>query len=667
MPNFNTFAAQIKQQFNIMSEHPLFVVGISKDEAWEHYMSSFPAGTNEIYRERREYDCNSCKQFIRKAANVVAIIDNQLVSIWDVVAEDYYADVTTSMSAYIKSKPIVSIFLHNERHIGKATTAELLPDNGVKQWSHFHVTIPTRFFEKDLATKIGKANTNRQLFERGLKELTVGSIETVEELILQGSLYRGEEHKSKIQQFLALKNEYDALESDEQKTFYTWLNYKHPAALIRNAVIGTLLQDLSEGKDLEDAVKSFEAKVAPSNYKRSSKIVTKGMMDKAIKQIDELGLRPALQRRFATSEDLTVNNVLFVDRSTILADKDPLMALVDDAPIKQDFSKVEEISIEDFMTNVVPKVTSIEALVENSHTSNFASIIAPADPDAPSLLKWNSPFSWTYNGDVTDSMKEKVKAAGGNIEGVLRFSIQWNEDGYDGSNDLDAHCNEPRGHIYYGNIEISSTGGNLDVDITDPRSQTESGTAVENITWPELSRMIDGTYQFYVHNFSGRNSGGFRAQIEFDGQIFEYDYPKSVTSDVTVAVVTLKNGQFIIDHKLEPSTSSKEVWGISTKQFHKVSTMILSPNYWDGDATGNKHYFFLLDGCVNPDKARGIYSEFLRNDLHDHRKTFELLGNKMRCEHSDNQLSGLGFSSTQRNELIVKVSGTFNRMLKIKF
>ncbi|AHZ60295.1 hypothetical protein G379_gp109 [Dickeya phage vB-DsoM-LIMEstone1] len=30
---------------------------------------------------------------------------------------------------------------------------------------------------------------------------------------------------------------------------------------IRNTVIGTLLQDLSEGRDLETAVKSFEVKV----------------------------------------------------------------------------------------------------------------------------------------------------------------------------------------------------------------------------------------------------------------------------------------------------------------------------------------------------------------------------------------------------------------------
>lgn len=39
----------------------------------------------------------------------------------------------------------------------------------------------------------------------------------------------------------------------------------------------------------------------------------------------------------------------------------------------------------------------------------------------------------------------------------------------------------------------------------------------------------------------------------------------------------------------------------------------------------------------------------------------------MKAEYSDNQLSGLGFSSTVRNELVVKVKGNFDRLLKVKF
>lgn len=44
-----------------------------------------------------------------------------------------------------------------------------------------------------------------------------------------------------------------------------------------------------------------------------------------------------------------------------------------------------------------------------------------------------------------------------------------------------------------------------------------------------------------------------------------------------------------------------------------------------------------------------------------------MLGGKIKVQPSTEQLSGLGFSTTQRNHVFVKVSGSFNRTVKVVF
>lgn len=93
-----------------------------------------------------------------------------------------------------------------------------------------------------------------------------------------------------------------------------------------------------------------------------------------------------------------------------------------------------------------------------------------------------------------------------------------------------------------------------------------------------------------------------------------------------------------------------------------------SPNYWDDNAVGNKHWLFMLDGCKNDEDTRGVYNEFLRSDLDQHRKVFEVLGNRTKCPVVDDQLSGLGFSSTKNDTVTAQVTtANGTRLFNINF
>ncbi len=688
---FKDFVKAIQKNLQQMSKDSsrLFTVNVDTEELYNLYLDSFPAGTNEIYRERREYDCSCCRHFIRDVGNVVSIKNGELHTIWGInpVSDDKYNVVAAALDAYVKQKAVSGVFLKKEKRIGTPENREMLPTGKINKYEHFFVDLPEICIFKEcyghtLEGDLSQFRDVRNVFKRSLDEISKESVDTVLELIAQNSLYKGAEWKKQLTEFKNYQKEYGKL-TDEQKELWIWEKSIAAGAVIgkiRNHSIGTLLVNISEGMDLDLAVRKYEQIVAPVNYKRPKAIFTKKMLENAKKTITELGYMDSLQRRFATLDDITVNNILFSNKDAakrITGAMDLFDEMEQDVAIDpKRFSKVEEISAEDFIKNVLPVAKELEVYLENKHIQNMVSLIAPEVADAKTMFKWNNGMSWAYTGNITDSdIKENVKAAGGSVTGIVRFSIQWNDGNGKDNSDLDAHCLEPQGgdHIYFSHKISRYTGGELDIDITDPIYQCKSngGVAVENITYPSKERMKPGTYKFYVNQYSFRNSQGFKAEVEVNGEIHSYEYNSPVRGNVDVAEVILdQSGNFKVVDKLPGNcaTINKDVWGIKTLQFTPVSVVCYSPNYWDEQkGIGHQHLFFMLKDCINPEEPNGYYNEFLKPELEQHRRVFEALGSKAHVKDVDDQLSGVGFSLTKRNDLIIKVKGATERVLKVKF
>lgn len=687
MSDFKKFRALLQDHFNEMvkSGNPLFITDADEDELYNLYLDSFPAGTNELFRKRREYDCSCCRRFVKNIGKLVAFADGKVVTIWDFDAKsDKYQSVVDALAAYVKSRTIVNPYFVSRNMIGSGnmfgTEMNYEYDENhkdVRTWDHFAVKIPQRFITSgdDVATKMAQWRDSANVYKRSLEELTMEAVDTVLELIAQNSLYRGKEFENAVKVFKTNKIEYDNTPT-ENKAAYVWLApaWSDVGQLrIRNTAIGTLLVNLSDGMNVDAAVTAFEKVVAPANYKRPKAIFTKKMLEDAQKTVTELGYMNSLGRRFATLDDITANNILFCNRDAaprIAGAMNPFEAMAKTVAIDpKKFGRAEEISIDKFIKNVLPTATGLELFMENRFEKNMMSLIAPQDKNAPSMFKWPNGFSWAYTGNMADSdIRENVKAAGGKVDGVLRFSIQWNDKpGEWDENDEDAHCIEPdKNHIYFSNKWHPRTDGRLDVDIVHPN---QGKAAVENITWPDIKRMKEGEYSFYVNCFTSRGGKtGFRAEIEFDGNIysFNYDKPLHQGQNVSVAKVTLKDGKFSIKELLPSSTSTREIWGVNSNQFVPVSVAMYSPNYWDEQTgNGNRHYFFMLKDCVNPEKPNGFYNEFLKAELLQHKRVFEALGSQMAVQSVDDQLSGVGFSETKHDSFIVKIQGATERVLKV--
>lgn len=732
----------LQKQFDKMcSTGKLFRVNVEGDLIWTAYMYGF--GKDPIYRnpDYSVHNCNYCHGFIRRYGNVVAIDPKtyQTISLFDVdpaEVPDEYKKSIADMAKKVHAGEVKDVFVETysflsdpktpyepgcksnqsaykvgvERNIKRYTKeeAEMYPNAGIKPnqtvvFNHFFLTVPKQFIDFSGRSREDLMSVPRQakdVFKRGLDEISTDTMQLILDLEAQGSLLNGASYKHTIQKALKYAEEYKNIAGDI-KNNYAWLKSLEwgPACGFRNTAIGQLMIELSEGKEINAACESFNKMVDPVNYKKCSAPITQRQIADAQKFVEENGFEDSFDRRVATIDDIKVSEILHANRDaaetkTKVSIFDGMKATAPTRHKRSEFDKVETVSIEKFMTDILPNCSSVEVFLNSKHKNNFMTLLTSNNKDSKRIFKWDNNFSWTYTGNLAgkSQLKEAVLAAGGRV-GVIRFSHSWNELERNESL-MDAHVFMPGDH--YGNANASLdkdgihdfypqgqrvgwnhrtdklSGGTQDVDYT---AQAPAGyVPVENITFPDISKMPEGKYYYKIHNWSYRRcSGKGKAEIEFDGKIYQYIYPALKQKEwCTVAIVTLKDGQFTIEHKLPcvnfDDEKDETIFGLDTNKFHKVNLVCLSPNFWDGQkGIGNKHYFFCLQGAKSPEKIRSIHNEFLSDDLMKHRKVMEVLGARLQVESTEGQLSGLGFNATVRDEVILRLGGSFKRVIKVTF
>ena len=684
----------------------LFRSKITGKEVWDLYLSSFE--DDPIFRdpESSTHNCNLCGNFIRRYGNIVALDEEyKIISLWDldlVLVPEEYTPSCRAVSKSLREAAIQDVFFETFEELNSLPYEKcskshehfrLGIDKNVKQYTreeaekfgrvnvkdiytfhHLHLDLPKAFVDmsgKSVEAIMGSFRDDKNVFQRAMESISADTLVLVQDLINQGSLLDGTTHQYKLAIILPLKQEYDMMPTSVRDNWCWAQAYRFQYAKFRNELIGVLCSELSEGMNINEACLNWNKRVDPANYMKATAPITGKQIEEAKKFVEDNGYGESFARRFAILDDVKASEVLHSNVGTGALKKVSVFDNVKATSTRHkrnEFDGVEEVQIEKFMNDILPGCTAVHVYLENRHEGNLVSLTTADNPDSKPIFKWANNYSWTYKGNLAgkSQIKEEVKSKGGKVDGVLRFSMMW-ADGNGDNSDLDLHCMEPNGeHIYYGHKVSYRTGGNLDIDITNPNGKL----SVENITYPSLSKMTNGKYQLFINQYFARSSKGFKAEIEFDGQLYSYSYDRPVSRNVEVAEVTLENGQFSIEHKL-PAVDGvgvvKEIYGLETNQFHKVNLLCLSPNYWGTNNVGNRHFFFMLQGCKADAPIRGFHNENLIPELLEHRKVMEVLGATSTIPPTDKQLSGLGFNATVRDELIVKLEGNFKRTIKLKF
>lgn len=699
---------KLQAQFDKMcATGKLFQSSVSGHELADKYLQGF--GEDPVFRdpESSVHNCNQCKNFLHRYANIVAVDENlNIITLFDCEVEEEYAESFRIMSEALKAADIKDVFVETyemlshslcyerpindkqdnyklgiDMNVKRYTKKEaekfgVVKPNQIVEFHHLSVRIPRKFvsFSSDSAEAIrGQYRSDKDVFKRAMEELSLDTILLVRDLINQGSLLDGEAHLHKIEGIKPMMEAYKNVPTDK-KDIWCWVNsYKFKYAKFKNELIGVLCTELAEGKELNEACKAWNIRVDPANYMKAVAPITKRQIEEAQKFVEENGYSESFERRCATIEDIKASDILHINSGDGSIKKVSLFDNVKATSTRHkrsEFDGVETVGIEKFMTDILPSCTSVEAFLLNQHKGNMVTLTTSVNKDSKPIFKWPNNYSWTYNGNLAGKsmIKEEVKKAGGVVDAPFRFSIMWNEDGRD-IVDLDAHCIESslegnaRYEIYYGvRGRKSPRGGDLDVDMIKPRSK-----GVENIYYHSLK---DGIYKLRINNYDSGNHKNCKAEIFIDGDTYEYFVDHRISGTIDIATVTIQNGCVVdIKHSkylTDSNAVSTEIYGLETNQFHKVNLICLSPNHWDGKV-GNKHYFFMLEGCKSPTQIRGFHNENLIPELFAHRKVMEVLANTTMVESTDKQLSGLGFNATVRDELVLRLKGSHNRVIKIQF
>lgn len=660
--DFDIFSEEINSRLDelIKSGNPIVELDY-EGSLFEIYLNNIPEEYNPVFRVNRFFDGSADRHFINRIGNLAMITPNyKLVHLWDFESETFFENSRKEMLKVLKKCKIKNAFLTSFDMVGSG------PNKDSKDpritWTHYKYKTPSeiRCSKHDIGDKLGKLNTQYNVFKRTMKECRLEDLESVIELGKDNSIYRASEFLGSLEKWHELKTKYNKKPSDE----FLWFNVIKEGIYIcyRNTVIGSLIEDLYNGVDLEKAVKSYESKVAPSNYKRPKALVTARMVEDARAKLEEVGLLESIYRKAAKFTEIPTDKILFTSQeSKSLSVFDDLKQ---DAELtvkkKLDLSKAKEIKFGDFI-KLLPKVSKIGLLPNSAVNSSKVVLTNSKNENIPTPFKWDNNFAWSYiESDTADSIVKRVKEAGGVVDGDVRFSLSW-----DNSDDLDLSFeNNYYQKIYFG--DKRTLGGRLDVDANFSEIVENP---VENIYWSNINHLKDGEYRVSVNNYmlrSERNQG-FKLQMEVLGEITTYSYPDNDLRSVTTMLKITKKGNNIDVTYENPKLIKSNVSG---NKFIDIKNVIKSPNTWEGEAIGNEHIIFLADDVEVKFSVRGFYNEQLNSKLEEHRKVTEILGSKLKIDpvefESPDTVKGYGISTTSSNVFYLRLTYNNNRQELIK-
>lgn len=403
--DYENFLAHVNDSFleSCEGSAPLFTTDAAG--LWGAYLGSFtdPA-------DRQHHNCHACRQFIERFGGLVTIDaeGRTTPAVWHDGAPEHFRPAVAGMARIVRRAEVTGVFLSSDKVWG-------IPRTGV--WRHLAVHPPRSMRLKHALLTAGQVMAEKRedyrTVSRALAEITLPHLETALTLLRSDALYRGEKVLGQAEWLHALYTARLGLRGRPCRENVTWravatapAGFCHP----RSGMIGTLLNDLVEGKSYDDVARAFAEKMHPLQYLRPQAAPKAGAIAAAEEIVRKLGAAGALRRRFAR-----VDEVRALWRPGRLREQLPADGVFSHLRPKGAAASPQGLRIPaqvmtwvKFEATVLPTAERIE--IQAPSYGGYVALVTAADPDAPPILQWDlesarNPVSWyVYNhGSAAES------------------------------------------------------------------------------------------------------------------------------------------------------------------------------------------------------------------------------------------------------------------------
>lgn len=436
--DFDHAATKVHQHFAAVlgtPPRPLFRVKVGRHELYEAYLAGFP--TEAL---RQHHTCSCCRQFIGRFGNLAVVDEGGVLvsALWGSGHVEPYAAPIAAMRKIVERGRIHDVFLSDEAMWG----APVSPVTGNRTWTHFAIEPPAAALRRKHGIltpgqQMAEKREDYRILQTALAEIKREHVEQALTLLRSDALYRSEKVIGPAEFLLRmhdLRTEWRGRARDN----LTWLAVATaPTGFCkpRGAMIGTLLEDIAAGSFGFDEIKArFAAKMHPLRYQRPTAAPSRGTIEQAEKLVAELGLEPALHRRFARIEDVEPHLLWKPTPPAAkpngggvfghLTDKEGERAKVD--PILADAQKITWAK---FASKVLP--SALQAHVYMGGVMPFFGMTTATNIDAPPILQWDTaetrnPVAWYfYNGGSAPRQWGMEQGTWAPVAGIVIQPSMW--------------------------------------------------------------------------------------------------------------------------------------------------------------------------------------------------------------------------------------------------